>query len=47
MAMRRQWEGKPALRVSIPAKWGYDSDLIIGEALLAAMDFIGDKKDAK
>jgi hypothetical protein len=33
---QRQWAGKPAIRWSIPAQPGRDSDLIIGEALEAA-----------
>ena len=34
-AVKRQWGGQPAYRISIPARWEVDSDLVIGAGLEA------------
>lgn len=37
---RERWDGKEGWRTSIPARPGYDSDLILVDALLTARNFI-------
>ena len=39
-AAKRQWEGRPALNMSIPARPEQDSDLLISDALRSAREFI-------
>lgn len=39
-AVQRQWDGGHALRLSMPARPDHDSDLIIGQALRAAIQHV-------
>lgn len=41
-AIQRQWNGEPALRMSIPARPDHDSDLVISDAFTAALQAIDD-----
>jgi hypothetical protein len=39
-AVKRQWDGKPAFKLSIPARPDEDSDLVIGSAITDALAFL-------
>lgn len=39
-SVKRQWSGKAAFRLTIPAKPEEDSDLVISGALIAAREWI-------